>query len=212
MNTTHQGATKKSTQRQGPSHPSAARPAPGATSEAQRRAAVILEVLAGVRTAQDGAGVLKISSNHYYLLERKALGGLVKACEPAPRRGRLPAPEKRIRKLEQELERCRRDCQRQAALVRAAQRAIGLPLSPLSTPDASAKKSRRRGGQKPPRTRRHTPRGLTAARALQKGLATEPLAEVQPELAASDDQSACETQEPSHGAARTQTAGLGAHP
>jgi len=211
MNTTQARVTTKKASGPRSAGPSAGRPAPGATSEAQRRAAVILEVLAGVRTAQDAAGVLKISSNHYYLLERKALGGLVRACEPAPRRVRMPTAEKRIRQLEQELERCRRDCQRQAALVRAAQRAIGLPLSPPITAQAPAAKARRRRGEKTRRRRSHPPRGVTAARALQKTLAAEPPVAVQPwEDGREADRSGRVNEEPNHGAARAETAEVGA--
>ena len=67
-----------------------------ATTDAQRRAAVILEVLAGIRTAQEAARLLKISPNSYYIVERKALSGLVTACEPAPRRGPTPDLERQV--------------------------------------------------------------------------------------------------------------------
>ena len=56
------------------------RAVPATCSEAQRRGAVILEVLAGVRSASQGAAALGISVNHYYLLERQALHGLAAAC------------------------------------------------------------------------------------------------------------------------------------
>ena len=60
----------------------APRIAPAASGTAERRAAVILEVLAGVRTVAEAAQVLGICANHYYLLERKALAGLVAAPGP----------------------------------------------------------------------------------------------------------------------------------
>ena len=50
--------------------------------QAQRWAAVILEVLAGVRTPADAAAWLAISVPRYYLWEQRALEGLVAACEP----------------------------------------------------------------------------------------------------------------------------------
>jgi hypothetical protein len=43
-----------------------------ATTDAQRRAAVILEVLAGIRTAGEAARLLKISPNSYYIAETPA--------------------------------------------------------------------------------------------------------------------------------------------
>lgn len=187
-----------------------AHPAPHATTEAQRRAAVILEVLAGVRTPQEASDVLKICVNHYYLLERKALATLVAACEPVPHRGRVPTAARRVQQLERELATCRRDCQRQAALVRAAQRAVGLPCSSV-TAEAPSRASRSRGGQKQASRRRTQPRALRAARALKKSLATAPPAAVEPSVETVVDRSLPATQEMSHGTPRMQAAGPGAH-
>jgi hypothetical protein len=187
-----------------------ARPAPQATADARRRAAVILEVLAGVRTACEAAGVLKISTNHYYLLERKALGGLVSACESAPHRGRVTTAEHRVEQLERELAACRRECQRQAALVRAAQRALGLPCvaAPTETPSRGA---RARGGKTSTRRRRTQVRALRAAHTLEKSLANAPPAAVEPDNAAGAGQSPLVTQESSHEPPRTQADGPGTH-
>src|SRR5262249_7411877 len=55
------------------------------TREARQRAALILEVLAGGRTPVQAAQPLAVSLSRYYLLEEKALHGLLAACEPAPR-------------------------------------------------------------------------------------------------------------------------------
>jgi hypothetical protein len=130
-------------------------------SDACRRAAVILEVLAGERTAQQGAEVLKISIQQYYLLERKALGGLAAACQGQSREKRPSQMEKELASLEREVARCRRECLRQAALVRATQRAVGLPAS-TSHGGASTK-----GKKKQARGRRKS-RALRAADALRK--------------------------------------------
>jgi len=51
-------------------------------SETKRLAAAILEVLAGVRSPADAAKTLEISLPRYYLLEQRALAGLLAACEP----------------------------------------------------------------------------------------------------------------------------------
>jgi hypothetical protein len=51
--------------------------APTQSVEAHRRAAVILEVLAGVRGPSEAATALGVTVSHYYVLERKALAGLV---------------------------------------------------------------------------------------------------------------------------------------
>lgn len=148
-------------------------------SDAQRRAAVILEVLAGVRSAVQGAAALGISVNHYYLLERQALGGLVAACAPRPR-GQRPDAERRLRTLEQALERSQRECQRQAALVRATQRAVGLPAPPPERPVGKARRGKA-GAAPAARRRRTSVRALRLARTLTAdSLAKEQGATVQP--------------------------------
>jgi hypothetical protein len=143
----------------------AARPprsSPSASSTAQRRAAVILEVLGGVRTVPEAARTLGICTNHYYLLERKALAGLVAACEPQAK-GKRPDPEKQLASIRQALERSERECQRQAALVRATQRALNLPAPP---PDRASSATARRKDGKPRRNRKKSVRALRAAENL----------------------------------------------
>src|SRR5262245_45707078 len=93
----------------------------GVSALASQRAAAILEVLAGERTPQEAATVLSMSLPYFYILERKALEGLLKACEPQPKGPPAPGPERKLEALETELARCRRECQRQEALVRATQ-------------------------------------------------------------------------------------------
>src|SRR6185503_15600158 len=97
----------------------------GVSTAASQRAAVILEVLGGERTPQQAAAVLSMSLPNFYIVERKALQGLLKACEPQPKGPPAPGPERRVEALELELARCRRECQRRDALVRATQKAVG---------------------------------------------------------------------------------------
>ena len=136
---------------------SSAKSRPSADSETNRRAAIILEVPAGVRTPSDAAESLKISVNYYYVLERKAVQGLVTACCPAPKGPPGPTVETQLQRLKRELEQCRHECQRQSALVRATERAIGIRAS-------SAKKTATKNGGKPPQGKR---RRKPAVRALQ---------------------------------------------
>lgn len=161
---------------------------------ARLRAAVILEVLAGQRTAGEGAEALGLSVNHYYLLERRALAGLLEACRPRPRGPRPEqALERKAAALERELQRALHECRRQAALVRATQRALGLPAAaPEPAGDKKAAKTKGRGSRgKKPRKRKRQPsvRALRAAEALreeeaaapeEKTLAAETDAAVQP--------------------------------
>ncbi len=61
---------------------------PGAlkgSPEARRQAALILEVLCGVRTATDASKAMGIALPRYYVLETRALQGFILALEPLPR-------------------------------------------------------------------------------------------------------------------------------
>jgi hypothetical protein len=162
-----------------------ARPAQPASREAQRCAAAILEVLAGVRTPPDAAAALSVSLPRYYLWEQRALAGLVSACEPRPV-GKGQSPQRRIASLEKEIVRLRQDCARQQALVRAAQRTIGLgppPPKPVSkagskTPATSAAKSKRK--------RRPVARALKAAAGLRAAAVAEATAAASSSAAAEE--------------------------
>lgn len=120
-------------------------PPPQAPSrEAKQRAAAILEVLAGARTPSDAARALAVTVPRYYLLEERGLAGLLSACEPRPR-GRSNDAGRRCQELERECERWQRECARQQALVRAAQRGIGLPApAPLPAKQAGKKQRKRK--------------------------------------------------------------------
>ena len=115
--------------------------APDASKEAKRLAAVILEVLAGVRQPPQAAEVLQLSLPRYYQVELRALRGLLTACEPRPR-GRRPEAARELTALRQQNARLQRELARQQALLRLAQRAVGVaPAAP--PPKASRKKKRR---------------------------------------------------------------------
>jgi hypothetical protein len=129
----------------------------GASSQAKRLAAAILEVLAGGRTPQQAAEALSMSVPRYYLLESRAVHAIVLACEPRSL-GRGPSPESALASLRRECEQLRREVGRQQTLVRAAQRTIGLASpAPAARTDRNGKKRRRR---------RPTARALKAAARL----------------------------------------------
>jgi hypothetical protein len=130
----------------------------GASSEAKRLAAAILEVLAGARTPTEAAEALGMSLPRYYLLEVRALQGMLAACEPR-NRGPGPSPESALAALRRQCEQLRRECGRQQALVRAAQRTIG-----LAAPVPAARRPERKGK----RRRRPTARALRVAARLQE--------------------------------------------
>ena len=93
--------------------------------DAQRQAAVILEVLAGARTPTQAAAALNVSVPRYYQMETRALRGLVEACEAKPR-GRCPSMDKEIAAVRREQERLQRELTRHQSLVRVTQRHLGL--------------------------------------------------------------------------------------
>jgi hypothetical protein len=135
-----------------------------ASREAQQRASAILEVLAGIRTPTDAAAALGIAPPRYYLLEQRALTGLVAACESRPV-GPGRNLQRQIAMLHKEISRLKQDCTRQQALVRASQRTIGLaPPQVLSKPTVKA--AGKSNGKKP-RKRRPTVRALKALAAVQ---------------------------------------------
>lgn len=134
---------------------------PAATpSAAQRLAATILEVLAGVCSPPEAAQALSISLPRYYQLEARALEGLVGALGPRPK-GKQPSLENRVKILEQQLDSARRQCARQEALVRVTRRTFGLAVAaqPKSAPLARDPLGRKK--------RQPVVRALKAARVLQ---------------------------------------------
>lgn len=114
-------------------------PNPG-NKDAKRVAAVVLDVLAGVRTPTQAAGTLSVSLPRYYQLEARALDGLIAACEPRPK-GRQVDPSSEVARLRREAERLRRDLARQQALVRMTQRTVG--VGPPAPPPMAAGRKRK---------------------------------------------------------------------
>jgi hypothetical protein len=146
--------------------PSRLRHAPGgaglgkdAGREAQRLAAAILEVLAGVRSPSQAAEALGVSLPRYFQLETRAMQALVTGCEPRPR-GPGRSADTELIALKRQHERLQRELSRQQTLVRLAQRNIG-----LAPPKPAANKP---GGKSPKRRRRPVVRALRAAEVLQQ--------------------------------------------
>jgi hypothetical protein len=142
-----------------PSAPKRAHGVQGGTCEANRLAVVILEVLAGGRTPLEAATVLGVALPRYYQLEIRALQGLVAALEPRSK-VRKPSPEGRIAQLEKALNESRRESARQQALVRAAERGLG--IKPSATMEGKPL-GKDKGGR---RKRRPAVRALKAASVL----------------------------------------------
>jgi len=144
-------------------HKKTPRTGPGAleaSSEARKRATVILETLAGVRTTEEAAQALEVAPARYYQLEAYALQGFLVALEPK-QRGRQVSVEQQNARLQDEITRLEREVKRQQALYRTTQRALGVPRVPAPT------KAKTRGGKKVKR-RRRTTRGDRVLAALSK--------------------------------------------
>lgn len=105
----------------------------GGSRDARRIAAAVLEVMAGIRTPTDAADALGMSMPRYYIMEKRALEGLIVACEPRPK-GPGHRPDKEVELLRLQVARLEQDVARSQALARAAQRTIGLmpPVKPAA--------------------------------------------------------------------------------
>ena len=138
----------------------------GTSREARQQAAAILEVLAGVRTPTEVAQQLAISLTRYYIIEGRALQGLLHACEPRPQ-GRVRSPASELATLQRECAQLRRQVARQQALLRVTERTVG-----LATPPSSAKSD----SATPKKQRRRKPkaRALQAAAVLQEAATAAP--------------------------------------
>lgn len=128
------------------------------SAESKKHAAVILEVLSGTTTTLDASRSLEITLARYYQLESRALQGILTALEPK-KRGKLSDPSHEMDRLHRDNERLRREVTRLQALLRAAQRAIGVSIP--KTPDKSKLDGKRK--------RRPTARALRAVEALRTG-------------------------------------------
>jgi len=186
------GATKTQARQTGRRAPG---PRPG-SGQANKLAAVVLDVLAGVRLPAQAAQEAGISLPSYYHLEQRVLDAIVRACEPRPR-GQVRSPERQLEQLQRQVTRWQQECARQQALVRAAHRTIGLTPpapKPVAKPTDSVQRKR---------VRRPTVRALKAARLLREAAPVEPeQASTAPSIA-----ERVTHQEHDHDPSRSQTAG-----
>lgn len=100
------------------------------SAEAKRSVHAMLEVLAGLKSPSQAARALSISLPRYYVLETRALEGMLKALEPREKGKRSASLESRLEAAEKERDRLRGELERMRSLVRAAQRTVGLPSAP----------------------------------------------------------------------------------
>jgi hypothetical protein len=129
---------------------------PAGSLEARKMAEVVLEVLSGAMTPTEAAESTGMSVQKYYMVESRALDGLVLACEPR-KRGYVRSAERELEALKKKHAGLERECARYQALARASRRAVGLRL-PKKGKEAKDKKGRRK--------RKPTVRALTHAKKL----------------------------------------------
>ena len=142
---------------------------PGAlkgSPEARRQAALILEVLCGVRTATDASKAMGIALPRYYVLETRALQGFILALEPLPR-GPQKDPAMEIAALNRLLSRQKQELSRNQSLLRASQRALGLPAP--AAREQKQKDAPKEGKKRKPK--RPSMRALRAVTALKEDAA-----------------------------------------
>ena len=149
----------------------------GPSPQARRFASVILEVLGGARTPTQAAEVLSVSVPRYYVLESRALEGLLRGCESRSK-GPPRLPEREIARLEREVKRLERECARGLALLRAQQRAAGI------APPRPEKPSKDGPGRKR-RKKRPMARALKAAKVIES--VTEPDCALEPPARKEED-------------------------
>jgi hypothetical protein len=145
--------------------------------EAKRVCAVLLEVLGGVRTPTEAAGVLGVSVPRYYALEARALGGFLKACR-RQKKGRRRSAESELGHMKLELERASRECDRLAALLRTSQRALGIsprPKEPRAEPGKRKRKRPQVRALRAARSLKDTPGEIPLAVKSEKGDDESPL-------------------------------------
>ena len=111
---------------------------------ARRAAAMVLDVLAGVRSPAGAAEALGVTPLRYLALERRALEGLLGGCEPRSRGPRRSA-EHEAAALRRDKVRLERESARNAALLRIAQRTFGLRATQCDKrPDKGSRGRKRR--------------------------------------------------------------------
>jgi len=97
----------------------------GGSTEARQTAVVVLQVMAGAIHPADAAAQLTINLPRYYTLEKRALEGMIVACEPRSK-GPGPNPGREREALAKEIKRLENEVLRYQALARASQRSLGL--------------------------------------------------------------------------------------
>lgn len=116
------------------------------SKRARQITVALLETLSGELGPSEAAEKLQISLSRYYQLETRALLGMLTAVEPRSR-GPQKTPQREIEVLRAENTEMKRELRRHQALLRAAQRSVGLKKA-KPTAESSKKRVRKRRGSR----------------------------------------------------------------
>lgn len=133
------------------------------TAESRKQAACVLEVLAGLRTPEQAALALGFTLQTYYNVETRALRGLIHGCTPTPP-GRTMGLLQQVRGLETRCAGLAKQVGRYQALLRSAQRSVGL-MAVAQQPPGKTLKGKTTGKRK----RRPVVRALRSIELLGRG-------------------------------------------
>lgn len=114
---------------------------PRGSRRARQIAMAVLEAFSGELSTTEAAQRLGVSLSRYYQLEARALQGLLEAVE-ARAKGPQKTPERELKALQAEQKKLAKELRRYQALLRAAQRSVGLPAA--ATKRARSKKTVRK--------------------------------------------------------------------
>ncbi len=95
------------------------------SEEAKKLACLIIEVFSGLQSPTSACEALDTSISRYYILETRALQGMIDALEPRNKGPQVTA-EKENKKLKKEIKRLEKELQRSQTLVRAMHRSMGV--------------------------------------------------------------------------------------
>ena len=126
------------------------------SKRAKQIAVAVLETLSGELGTTEAAEKLGVSLSRYYQLETRALQGLLEAVEPKAK-GPQKTPEKEVKTLRAEKKQLEKELRRHQALLRAAQRSVGLPGRKRASSKQGVRKKRGSRGQTVLQTLRQAP-------------------------------------------------------
>lgn len=123
------------------------RPVDG-SKDVKRQVALILEVLGGLRTPAEAFEDMGVSLQRYYVLEARAIQGMVDALEPRSR-GRKSSGAAQVEALKREKKELEQELARVQSLLRTTRRVMGLPSLTQKRKEEARTKPRKRKAAKP---------------------------------------------------------------